>query len=164
MGGGKPAASRRQCGASPWGIERVSSVPVLELRGISKEFPGVKALDNVSFEINAGEVHMLVGENGAGKSTLMKILCGAYRADEGTFFQNGQQVRIDNPADARRFGIAAIFHQVTLVPYLEPAQNIFRRREVSSRVPGLIDRPRIHVEPQHVLDLIGVDIDPRTPV
>ena len=71
--------------------------PLFELRGISKEFPGVKALDNVSFEIHAGEVHMLVGENGAGKSTLMKILCGAYRADQGSFFQNGEQVEIDGP-------------------------------------------------------------------
>lgn len=73
--------------------------PLFELRGICKEFPGVKALDNVSFEINAREVHMLVGENGAGKSTLMKILCGAYRADQGTFFQNGDQVEIHGPAD-----------------------------------------------------------------
>ena len=138
--------------------------PLFELRGVCKDFPGVKALDNVSFEINAGEVHMLVGENGAGKSTLMKILCGAYRADEGTFFQNGQQVRIDNPADARRFGIAVIFQEFTLVPYLDIAQNIFLGREFSSRVPGLIDRRRIHAEAKRVLDLIGFHIDPRTPV
>ena len=72
-------------------------VPLFELRGISKEFPGVKALEDVSFEIRAGEVHMLVGENGAGKSTLMKILCGAYRADRGSFFHNGEPVAIDNP-------------------------------------------------------------------
>ncbi len=68
----------------------VTVVPLFELRGISKEFPGVKALDDVSFKIRAGEVHMLVGENGAGKSTLMKILCGAYHADRGSFFHNGE--------------------------------------------------------------------------
>ncbi len=140
------------------------TTPLFELRGISKEFPGVKALDDVSFEINAGEVHMLVGENGAGKSTLMKILCGAYRADVGTFFQNGERVTIYGPADARKFGIAVIFQEFTLVPYLNIAQNIFLGREIASRVPGLIDRRRIHAEAKRVLDLIGFHIDPRTPV
>jgi ribose transport system ATP-binding protein len=138
--------------------------PLFELRGVSKEFPGVKALDNVSFEINAGEVHMLVGENGAGKSTLMKVLCGTYRADQGTFFQNGEQVKILGPADARRFGIAVIFQEFTLVPYLDIAQNIFLGREFASRLPGLIDRRRIHTEARRVLDSIGFHIDPRTPV
>ena len=164
MGGGKPAASRRECGASPWGIERVSSVPVLELRGISKEFPGVKALNDVSFAIDAGEVHMLVGENGAGKSTLMKILCGAYRADRGSFFHRGLEVAMNGPADARKFGVAVIFQEFTLVPYLDIAQNIFLGREFSSALPGLIDRSRIHTEAKRVLDSIGFDIDPRTPV
>ena len=138
--------------------------PLFELRGISKGFPGVKALDNVSFEINAGEVHMLVGENGAGKSTLMKILCGAYRADQGSFFQNGEPVAIHGPADARKFGIAVIFQEFTLVPYLDIAQNIFLGREFASRLPGLIDRRRIHVEAKRVLEMIGFDIDPRIPV
>ena len=94
-------------------------VPLFELRGISKEFPGVKALDDVSFEIRAGEVHMLVGENGAGKSTLMKILCGAYRADRGSFFNNGEPVTIHDSTAARKFGIAVIFQDFTLVPYLD---------------------------------------------
>ncbi len=142
----------------------MTTVPVFELRGISKEFPGVKALDDVSFAINAGEVHMLVGENGAGKSTLMKILCGAYRADRGSFFYKGQEVAMRGPADAREFGIAVIFQEFTLVPYLDIAQNIFLGRESSSRVPGLIDRRRIHAEAKRVLDLIGFHIDPRTPV
>ncbi len=144
-------------------MERVTA-PLFELRGISKEFPGVKALDDVSFEINAGEVHMLVGENGAGKSTLMKILCGAYLADQGEFFQNGEPVAIHGPADARKFGVAVIFQEFTLVPYLDIAQNIFLGREFSSRVPGLIDRRRIRAEARRVLDLIGFSIDPRTPV
>lgn len=145
-------------------MARVTVVPLFELRGISKEFPGVKALDDVSFEIRAGEVHMLVGENGAGKSTLMKVLCGAYRADLGSFFHNGEPVTIDNSAAARTFGIAVIFQDFTLVPYLNIAQNIFLGREFSGRLPGLIDRRRIHTEAKRILDMIGFDIDPRIPV
>jgi len=139
-------------------------MPLFELRGISKDFPGVKALDDVSFEICAGEVHMLVGENGAGKSTLMKILCGAYRADRGSFFNNGEAVTIDDPTAARKFGIAVIFQEFTLVPYLDLAQNIFLGREPAARLPGLIDRRRIYTEAKRVLDMIGFDIDPRIPV
>jgi ribose transport system ATP-binding protein len=102
------------------------AVPVLELRGISKGFVGVQALDDVSFALHAGEVHILLGENGAGKSTLMKILCGAYRADAGEFFHEGKPVRIATPADARAYGVAVIFQEFTLVPHLSVAQNIFR--------------------------------------
>lgn len=142
----------------------MADVPLFELRGISKEFPGVRALDNVSFEIRAGEVHMLVGENGAGKSTLMKILCGAYRADRGSFFSNGEPVMIHDAVAARKFGIAVIFQEFTLVPYLDIAQNIFLGREFVSRVPGLIDRRRIYAEAKRVLDGIGFHIDPRKPV
>jgi ribose transport system ATP-binding protein len=138
----------------------VTAVPLLELRGISKGFPGVKALDDVSFEIRSGEVHMLVGENGAGKSTLMKILCGAYRADRGSFFHNGERVAINDTNAARKFGIAVIFQDFTLVPYLDIAQNIFLGREFSSRLPGLIDQRRIHAEAKRVLDMIGFDINP----
>ena len=124
--------------------EHADTPPLFELRGISKEFPGVKALDDVSFEIRAGEVHMLVGENGAGKSSLMKVLCGAYRADQGAFFHDGARVTIDDPTDARKFGIAVIFQEFTLVPYLDIAQNIFLGREIPGKLPGLIDRRGIH--------------------
>src|SRR5664279_6413550 len=102
-----------------------AAVPLLELRDISKEFPGVKALDNVSFPVWPGEVHMLLGENGAGKSSLMKVLCGAYRADGGQILFEGRAVEIDSPADARRLGIAVIFQEFSLVPYLSIAQNIY---------------------------------------
>ena len=139
----------------------MTAVPLFELRGISKGFPGIKALNDVSFELRAGEVHMLVGENGAGKSTLMKVLCGAYRADRGSFFHNGNQVTINDPAAAREFGIAVIFQDFTLVPYLDIAQNIFLGRELSGRLPGLIDRRRIHAEAKRVLEMIGFDIDTR---
>jgi len=144
--------------------EGVPGPPLFELRGISKHFPGVKALDDVSFEIRAGEVHMLVGENGAGKSTLMKVLCGAYRADRGAFFHRGEEVTIGEPLDARKFGIAVIFQEFTLVPYLDIAQNIFLGREIRGPLPGLVDQRGIHSAAKRVLDTIGFDIDPRIPV
>ena len=143
---------------------REGGTPLLELRGISKEFPGVKALDNVSFAVRPSEVHMLLGENGAGTSTLMKVLCGAYRADAGEFLFEGQPVTIASPADAREFGIAVIFQEFSLVPYLDIAQNMFLGREFTSRIPGLVDRRRGYAEAKRVLEMMSFDIDPRTPV
>jgi len=144
--------------------ESHSTAPILALQGISKQFPGVRALDDVSFDIRAGETHMLLGENGAGKSTLMKILCGAYRADAGAFFVNGEPVSMITPADARQLGIAVIFQEFTLVPYLDIAHNVFLGREFPGRIPGLIDRGRLYRETRRVLDAIGFDIDPHLPV
>src|SRR3974390_2180673 len=131
-----------------------STAPLFELRG-------VRALDDVSFDIRAGETHMLLGENGAGKSTLMKVLCGAYRADAGAFLAKGEPVQMTSPADARRLGIAVIFQEFPLVPYLDIAHNIFLGRECPSRIPGLIDRDRLYQEAKRVLDAIGFAIDPR---
>ncbi len=139
-----------------------AGIPLLELRGISKAFPGVKALENVSFSIYPGEVHMLIGENGAGKSSLMKVLCGAYRADEGEFFHRGECVTIRSPADAQKLGIAVIFQEFSLVPYLDVAQNIFLGREFPGKFPGTIDRRRLHREAKKILALLGLDLDTRT--
>ncbi len=141
-----------------------TAVPLLELRGISKEFPGVKALDDVSFAIWPGEVHMLLGENGAGKSSLMKVLCGAYRADSGEFFHNGRKVEIASPADARKLGIAVIFQEFSLVPYLDIGQNIFLGREPKGRIPGTIDRGKVLQDAKRLLQTIGFEIDPSIPV
>ena len=141
-----------------------AAAPLFELRGVTKRFPSVTALDDVSFDIRAGEVHMLLGENGAGKSTLMKIFCGAYTADGGALFHQGKPATIVRPADARRYGIAVIFQEFSLVPYLDIGQNMFLGREFASRVPGLIDWRRTYAEAQRVLATIGFDIDPRTPV
>ena len=102
-----------------------SPVPLLALRNVSKTFPGVRALDDVSLELHAGEVHMLLGENGAGKSTLIKVLYGAYRADAGTILYEGKPVDIARPADARRLGIAVIFQEFSLVPFLDLAYQGF---------------------------------------
>jgi ribose transport system ATP-binding protein len=143
---------------------QVAQAPLLELRGITKTFPGVRALSEVSFAVWPGEVHMLLGENGAGKSTLMKVLCGAHRADGGEFFHRGCRVDINSPADARRLGVAVIFQEYSLVPYLDIAQNIFLGRAPAGRVPGTIDRARLYRDAKRVLDSIGFDIDPRLPV
>jgi len=138
--------------------------PLLELRGICKRFSGVQALADVSLEIFAGEVHMLLGENGAGKSTLMKVLCGAHQADAGEFVHQGRPVAISCPADAQRLGIAVIFQEFTLVPYLSVAQNIFLGREPKGRVPGTVDRARMRRQAKEILLQLGMTLDPDTPV
>ncbi len=99
--------------------------PLLEVRGIEKFFPGVRALSGVSFELRAGEVHALLGENGAGKSTLIKIMSGVYRPDGGSILVEGRETRLATPDDARRAGIATIYQELLLFPELSVAENIF---------------------------------------
>ncbi|MDP2016041.1 sugar ABC transporter ATP-binding protein [Hydrogenophaga sp.] len=135
-----------------------ASLPVLELRGITKRFPGVLALDQVSLQLFPGEVHMLMGENGAGKSTLMKVLCGAYTADEGEILSEGQPVAVRNAADARALGVAVIFQEYSLVPHLNIAQNIYLGREPLNRL-GLIDRVRMHADARAVMARLNLDLD-----
>jgi ribose transport system ATP-binding protein len=136
---------------------------LLEMRGISKTFPGVRALDGVSLTVEAGTVHVLLGQNGAGKSTLMRILCGAYHPDAGEILIDGRAVRLQSPADARRLGVAVIFQEFSLVPYLNLAQNIFLGREPGGRLPGTIDRRTMHADARRLLDGLGLDVDTRTP-
>jgi ribose transport system ATP-binding protein len=138
--------------------------PKLELRGVSKSFPGVRALSDVSFAIWPRETHMLLGENGAGKSTLMKILCGAVSADSGEIIYENRPATIASPADARRLGVAVIFQEFSLVPHLDIAHNIFLGRAPCGRLPGSIDRKRLYAEARRVLDMIGFDVDPRESV
>ena len=140
------------------------TTPLIEMRGISKAFPGVQALKDVSLAVTGGEVHMLVGQNGAGKSTLIKILCGAYRPDRGEFLLNGQPVHIESTRDARRLGIAVIFQEFSLVPYLDIAQNVFLGREFPGRIPGTIGHARMHAEARRILDQVGMDTDTHTKV
>ncbi len=134
--------------------------PLVALRGISKSFGAIQALDDVSFGIWPGETHMLLGENGAGKSTLMKILCGAYRADRGEILHNGKPVRMASAADAQALGISVIFQEFSLVPYLDIAHNIYLGRYPRGR-SGLVDLRRLYRESRSVLERIGFDIDPR---
>jgi ribose transport system ATP-binding protein len=138
--------------------------PALEMRGISKTFPGVKALDRVELKAWGGEVLALMGENGAGKSTLMKILSGAYRADPGgEILIDGKPVQINDPLDAKRHGIAIIYQELALAPNLTVAENIYLGTELR-KSGGRIDRKAMNESCQPVLDRLGAPFGPRTPV
>ena len=136
---------------------------VLRMQGIGKTFTGVVALDDVSFELRRGEVHILLGENGAGKSTLMKILSGAYQKSAGRIFLGGQEVVIRSPKHSQELGISIIYQELNLVPQLTAPENIFLGREMM-RYPGLIDRKAMHREAARILSGLGVAIDLRRPV
>ena len=140
-----------------------AGAPVLEMRGIRKEFPGVVALDSVDLTLEAGDVHMLLGENGAGKSTLMKILGGAYRKDAGEIRLNGEPVDIASPRAARDLGIRIIYQELNLVPHLSVAENIFLG-ELPSRWGGRIDWSALHQQTARLLTDLGMTLEPRAPV
>ena len=129
--------------------------PVLEVRNITKRFPGVLALDDVSLQFMPGEVHAVVGENGAGKSTLMKIMAGAYIPDSGEIFLGGEKVSFEHPVDAQLKGISIIYQEFNLLPERTVAHNIFLGREPSRL--GVIDVPRLNEQARAVLKEIGVE-------
>ena len=116
--------------------------PVLQMRGISKRYPGARALNNANLEVRAGEVHVVVGENGAGKSTLMKILSGAVRADAGEILLDGSPVELTSPLQARKLGISTIYQELSLVPHLSVAENIFLGK-TPTRWAGIVDSRRM---------------------
>ncbi len=129
---------------------------ILTAHGISKLFPGVKALDSVDFDLRAGEVHILVGENGAGKSTLSKCLLGAYIPEEGEIVFQGETMHFQSARDALEKGIAAVYQEFTLVPYLNVAQNIFLNREYKTKL-GLTDHKRMEQEARALLKTLNCD-------
>ena len=137
---------------------------VLEMSGISKSFPGVRALDNVQLKVRAGEVHCLVGENGAGKSTLMKILAGAIMLDEGEIRIDGEKVYIRSPHHAQQLGISMIYQEFNLSPYLSVAENIYLGREPRYRGTPFVNWPRMYELARQTLRRINVDIDVRRAV
>ena len=136
---------------------------ILEVRDVSKIFPGVRALDQVSLRIRKGEIHALVGENGAGKSTLMKILNGNYKKDAGSIYIDGKEAEIRCPDDARRFGISIIFQELNLVPHLSVAENIFMGR-LRREGKKLIDWKQVYQRAGALMERIGYPIDTRTAV
>ncbi len=140
-----------------------SPVPeiILEVENVSKSFPGVKALDNVSFKLRKGEVHALVGENGAGKSTLMKILSGVYQADEGTIRYKGQVVTFHDVTQARKAGIGIIYQELNLIPHLSVAANIFIGREPLNRL-GMLDEKKMNADAVAALGRLNIHLDPTT--
>jgi ribose transport system ATP-binding protein len=136
--------------------------PLLEMRGITKRFPGVTALDGVDFELEKGEVHVILGENGAGKSTLIKMLSGAYHPDEGEILLDGQRVEISSAAVAQSKGISTIYQEFNLVPQLTVAENIFLGRQ--PRRFGIVDNRQMRDEARGLLERIKVRVGPDDPV
>ncbi len=131
---------------------------LLEMKHITKVFPGVKALDDMSFNLKAGEVHVLIGENGAGKSTLMKILAGAYSPDAGELLIEGKKVTKFTPIAAQKNGIGIIYQEFNLIPYLSVAENIFIDH-MPKKAGFIVDKKRMHIEAKKLLDSMKMNVD-----
>ena len=137
--------------------------PLLQMRGVCKQYPGIQALNNALLEVRAGEVHALLGENGAGKSTLMKILSGAVRRDAGEILVNGVPADLADPNRARKLGISTIYQELSLVSHLSVAENMFLGK-APTRWPGVLDWPRMRRDATRILSGLGVSLDPDAPV
>ncbi|MCC9704492.1 sugar ABC transporter ATP-binding protein [Streptomyces sp. MNU76] len=136
--------------------------PVLEMTGIVKEFPGVRALSGVDFRLFPGEIHALMGENGAGKSTLIKVLTGVYSLDGGTVTLDGKSVLFGSPLQAQQAGISTVYQEVNLCPNLSVAENIFIGREPTRA--GRIQWKQMRREAAEMVDRLGLDIDVTAPL
>lgn len=134
----------------------------VEMRGVSKIFPGVHALDNVDLQLRAGEVHALLGENGAGKSTLIKILTGALNRDGGTILLDGETISVDTTAEAQALGISTVYQEVNLVPTLSVTKNLTLGRQPMRY--GLVDWKKSQVLAKERLARLKLDIDPERPL
>jgi ABC-type sugar transport system ATPase subunit len=132
----------------------------LEMLNISKTFPGVRALDDVTFGCAHGEVHALCGENGAGKSTLIKILGGAYRPDRGRILLDGHEVEFSHPVASRRAGVSIIHQELSLLPHRSVAENIFLGIEPTRY--GMLDRRKMRDDAKRLLTRLGSSIPPET--
>ncbi len=139
----------------------IDAPPLLQMRGIVKSFPGVKALRGVDLELRKGEVLALLGENGAGKSTLMRILGGAHKADEGSILIDGRETPFSSPQDSRAAGIAVIYQEFNLVPGLTAVENIFLGRETTRA--GLIDQRSERASAAALFQRLGAEVDLDTP-
>jgi len=139
-------------------IASATDTPLLQMRGISKSFPGVQALRGVDLDLHGGEVLALLGENGAGKSTLIKVLAGAHVPDSGSITIGGVPADIRNPTDARRAGVAVIYQEFNLVPSLTAGENIFLGIELTRG--GLIRKGEEHARARALFRRIGVPVDP----
>jgi inositol transport system ATP-binding protein len=147
----------RESGAVP-GAEYL-----LEVENVRKAFPGVLALDNVSFRLRRGHVHALMGENGAGKSTLMKIIAGIYEPDSGSFRLKGQEIRLTSPLDALQYGIAMIHQELNLMNYMTVAENIWIRREPLNGL-GFVRHREMRRRTKELFDRLDIRIDPEAEV
>ncbi|MBI9103988.1 MAG: sugar ABC transporter ATP-binding protein [Spirochaetales bacterium] len=139
------------------------SIPILEMKNISKSFSSVKVLDGVQLSVRPGEVHALMGENGAGKSTLMNILMGVHSADNGEIFLDGKKIINSNPKEAMENGISMIHQELNPVLDMEVSENIFLGREIKKGTSGilsLVDRKQMRKETQKLFETVGIDIAP----
>ncbi len=137
---------------------------LLELRGVSKSFPGVQALSRIDLDVEAGEVHALIGENGAGKSTLIKLLSGVYPQDSGTMRFDGVEVKFTSPQGSQQAGIHTLYQEFNLIPQLSVAENIFLGAEPRYKRLPFINWRETRRQSINVLEQLGVDIDPETRV
>lgn len=137
---------------------------ILEVKNIVMEFPGVRALDNVQFSLQKGEIHALIGENGAGKSTLMKILLGLYKATAGEIYFEGKQVFIHSPTDALRLGISMIHQEISLVSTMTVDENIWLGREKDFCSRGFLNVGKRMKKTKALLERIGIHLNPEEPV
>lgn len=133
---------------------------VLDLKNISKIFPGVKAIEKVNFNLCAGEVHALIGENGAGKSTIVKIIAGIYQQDEGSIFINNQEVKFHSPIDSNAKGIRVVYQELNLVSELSVAENIFLGAFPAANRLGIIKWKIMREKAKDILSKLGLEIDP----
>ncbi len=140
-------------------IEALGNFKTLSFKNINKYFPGVQALDNVSFDVRGGTVHALVGENGAGKSTLMKILLGVYQIDSGEISIDGKRMLIKTPRDSQQKGISIIYQELALVPELTAAQNIFLGKEKPSSLGITIDIHKMGARAKQLIKRLGINVD-----
>src|SRR5262245_48381359 len=136
--------------------------PLLQLRGISKHFTGVRALDRVDLDVHAGELHVLFGENGAGKSTLINVVSGTFPPDGGTFHFDGEEIRHLTPQRARAIGISPVFQEFSLVPSLTVEENLFLGREITSG--GILHARELRKRARALIDELGFDPAPSRPV
>jgi ABC-type sugar transport system ATPase subunit len=142
----------------------IATTPVLRLKGIVKDYPGVRAVNHASLELLPGEVHALVGENGAGKSTLIKIMAGVVQADEGEIWLNGRQVSLQSGSEAYRLGLSFIHQELNLVPYMSGAENIFLGRPYPKTAWGTIHWPALHGRAREILEHLKVHVPVHVPV
>ncbi len=144
------------------GLELSVEEYILELKNVSKTFPGVRALDDVRFNLKRGEIHSIMGENGAGKSTFIKIITGVYSPDEGEMFFEGEPVVITGTNDSQKLGIAAIYQHVTSYPDLSVTENIFIGHELIHPRSKRLLWKQMHSEAKALLEQLGATFDPRT--
>ena len=137
--------------------------PIIEARSITKEFPGMLALEGVDFDLMPGEIHTIAGENGAGKSTLMHCLAGVYQPSKGSILIDGKPVSFRNPHHSQEYGITTVFQEMALAPNMSVAENVYTNAQPANRI-GLINYGKMFQDTARALDIFGIHINPAAPL